>query len=199
MVDQEPDEWGSAELQHLLDAAVAGNPDAWGRLLEQFRLRLKSHASQWLGAHVLEGDGSDIVQMVFEQALRDRGQFRGRSVGEFAAWLFAIEHHTLIGHRRHHQRKKRDGRRVERGSTPLGNLVDHGTSASQQAIQGEQRRRLSAAIEQLDAVYRDVLRMQYLEARSSSEISELLGLTPGQVANRIRQGTAILKKELGAE
>ena len=123
------DEWG--QLQPILDAALGGSEQAWGELLSNLRPLLRSRASQW---DLPQADGSDIVQMVFEQALRDKGQFRGRSIPEFLGWLLAIEEHTLIGYRKHHQRQKRDERRVEQGSLPLRNAQDQQTSPSQRAI-----------------------------------------------------------------
>ena len=107
-----PSESDFTQLQPLLDRARAGDVAAWGDLLQAFRPLLKARASQWLGANVQRGDGSDIVQMVFEQALRDRGQFLGSTIAEFTAWLFAIEQHTLVGHRKHQRRQKRDERRA---------------------------------------------------------------------------------------
>ncbi|MCB9953619.1 MAG: sigma-70 family RNA polymerase sigma factor [Planctomycetaceae bacterium] len=188
------DEWG--QLQPILDAALGGSEQAWGELLSNLRPLLRSRASQW---DLPQADGSDIVQMVFEQALRDKGQFRGRSIPEFLGWLLAIEEHTLIGYRKHHQRQKRDERRVEQGSLPLRNAQDQQTSPSQRAIKGEQRRLLQEAIEQLDDRYRSVLQLQFLDGLTHQEISEVLGLTLGMVAQKSREGMKLIKKSLGIQ
>lgn len=188
------DEWG--QLQPILDAALGGDEQAWGQLLSDLRPLLKSRASQW---DLPQADGSDIVQMVFEQALRDKGQFRGRTMPEFLGWLLAIEEHTLIGYRKHHQRQKRDERRVEQGSLPLRNVQDQQTSPSQRAIKGEQRRLLQEAIEQLDDRYRPVLQLQFLDGLTHQEIAEVLGLTLGMVAQKSREGMKLIKQSLGIQ
>lgn len=184
------------ELQPLLGAALAGDDTAWGRLLSALRPVLKDRASRW---DVPQADGSDVVQMVFEQALREKGQFRGQTIREFLGWLFAIEEHTLIGYRKHHQRQKRDERRVEHGSAPLRDAIDHQTSPSQRAINGEQRRQLQAAVEGLDDRYRPVMQLQFLDGLTHREIAEELGLTPGMVAQRSREGMKLIKLRLGIQ
>src|SRR5436309_10915735 len=81
----------TAEPEHLLRQARAGDAGPLGELLELYRRYLALLARVQIGQR-LQGkvDASDIVQETFLKAHRNFPRFRGASEGEFVAWLRQI-------------------------------------------------------------------------------------------------------------
>src|SRR5579883_2241680 len=118
--------------------------EASGRSLEQYReyLRLlaRLHLAPELRSKV---DPSDIVQQVLVKAHQHSGQFRGRSEGEWAAWLRRILANTLHDAVRKYRREVSlecaapDG--VDESSARLEAWLEAGQSSpSQRAMRQEQ-------------------------------------------------------------
>src|SRR4051812_16118757 len=122
-------------------------PNAEGPTLERFRAYLHLLARLHL-AGGLRGklDVSDVVQQTFLEAHRQRGQFRGRTEAEMAAWLRRILAGPLADAVRGLGRAKRDVARersleaaLDHSSVLIGSwLADPGASPSEQAQRHEQ-------------------------------------------------------------
>src|ERR1043166_3057323 len=77
--------------------------------LERFRDYLRLLASTQVGPRLrVKVDPSDLVQQALLKAHQARGQFRGQSSGEMAAWLRQILAHTLADLVRDFGRERRD-------------------------------------------------------------------------------------------
>ena len=181
---------GNAEL--LLSQALAGSKEGFGRLLHIYRNYLKllvvTQLEQKLQQRV---SPSDIVQETFLEANRDFPQFRGRSSGEFCAWLRRILVNNL--HRvveKHLLAAKRDVRRevslenlassMEQSTARLEALLpDPGTSPSGNAQRHEMEIVLADHLAALPADYREVIVLRHIEGLSFEAVAQRMERSSG--------------------
>src|SRR5262245_66165505 len=103
--------------QALLGLARRGDGEALGQLLEAYRPYLTLLARVQIGRRLRgKADASDVVQDACLGAHRDFGQFRGRTEGEFLAWLRQVLASVLANFVRHYQETKRRDVRLDRKS-----------------------------------------------------------------------------------
>ncbi|MEZ6137340.1 MAG: sigma factor [Pirellulaceae bacterium] len=106
--------------QQLLDQALAGDNEAFGQLLEDYRAYLTVLAKRYLDNR-LRGrlDEADVVQITFMEAQRDLQSFRGHQIEELLGWLrHILRNNVSSAHQRHIYTQKRSaGREVSNSPT----------------------------------------------------------------------------------
>ena len=123
-------------------------------------------------------DADDILQQVFLRiqtrldSLRDAEKLQG--------WLYQIARHTIIDH--------------YRSRRPLPELAPAEDEPSRCEL--EVHASIAVMIEQLDAKYRDALRLHEYDGLTQTQIAERLGISLSGVKSRIQRGRAQLKKLL---
>lgn len=170
----------------LLEQARAGDREALGGLLEEYReyLRLLARARVGRGLRT-RLDPSDLVQETLLEAQRDFRQFLGRTDGELAVWLRRILARNLADQVKHHQSQRRDLAREQ----PLDPLIEQAHEAlaaglstpSAQAARREQAVVVASALAKLPPDYREVIVLRHLEGRSFEEIAAAMGRKSGAV------------------
>jgi RNA polymerase sigma-70 factor (ECF subfamily) len=133
----------------------------------------------------------DLSQEVFLRIHRGLGRFRGRST--LKTWVYRIS--------LNHCRSKLGRRRIETESlvTEEGATVqvaDPARSPEDRAVAAERRRRVTRALLEVDAVFREALVLRDLEGLSYREIGQVLGARPGTVRSRISRGRRQLREVL---
>ncbi|HUE69397.1 MAG TPA: sigma-70 family RNA polymerase sigma factor [Pirellulaceae bacterium] len=170
----------------LLERARAGDADALGQLLEQYRQYLRLLAQSQVGRSLrVRLDPSDLVQETLLEAQRDFSRFAGSGEGELTAWLRRILVRNLADQLKHHHSQKRDFERDQ----PLDLLVEQAHAAlaaplstpSAQVSRHEQAVVLTQAMAQLPADYREVITLRHLEGASFEAIAQRMGRTSGAV------------------
>lgn len=139
---------------------------------------------------------SDIVQQTLLDAYEQRGQFRGESDGELAAWLKQILVHNVADAVRGGERAKRDVRRERQLEAVIedsfcraeGWLAAHDPSPSQQAIRIEELLRLARGLARLPDDQREAVVMHHLQGWSLAQLGEHLGRSEAAVAGLLRRG-----------
>lgn len=189
----------SPDSEVLLNRAFAGDMEAIGPLLDRFRPLLRARARESLPAPLLARiDESDVVQQTCLLVFRQFEQLRGRSVGEFVAWLLQVHRHNLLNMVDHHRGAAK--RAVDREHADDGqaaaNIPGQLTSPSQKAVRGERRRQLEDAIDQLPGGQREAVRLRFLEEASLAEIAQRLDRSEDAVAGLLKRGMAQLKRIL---
>lgn len=170
----------------LIERARAGDQDALGQVLEEYRQYLRLLARPRVGYELrVRVDPSDLVQETLLEAQRDFRHFQGGSEGELAAWLRRILARNLSDQIKHHQSQRRDFHRDQ----PLQALIEHAHEAlaatistpSAHARQREQAVVLANALALLPPDYREVVTLRHIEERSFQEVAAQMGRTPGAV------------------
>ena len=183
----------------LLQRAIAGEMEAIGPLLDRFRPLLRTRARESLPAPILARiDESDVVQQTCLLVLRQFEQLRGRSIGEFVAWLLQVHQHNLLNMVEHHRgAAKRDIGREQLGAeNAAANIPGQITPPSQKAVRGERRRQLEQSIDTLPEGQRAAVRMRFLEEASLSEIAQRMNRSEEAIAGLLKRGMAQLKRTM---
>lgn len=178
----------SAGLGRLLSQARAGDRDSLGRLLETYRNYLKLLAQAQLNQQVRQRvSPSDVVQETMLEAHCGFGQFRGRSDGEFVAWLRRILVNNLARTvERYLMTAKRDVRRevsresitasLDRSAIRLeAMLADKRRDAQRDVSLQEQLLHLADSLARLSSDHRDVIVMRHLEGVPFEAIAARMG------------------------
>ncbi|MBY0477664.1 MAG: sigma-70 family RNA polymerase sigma factor [Chitinophagaceae bacterium] len=111
------------------------------------------------------------------------------SYGDIRAYLYKIVYRDAM----HYLRKEKNRSRVEVAvavpDISFNSPYDH-------LIRTETYRLIHSALKELAPGSQRVLKMYYLEGKSSVEIAAELNVTPGTVRNQKKQGLALLRKKM---
>ena len=168
-----------AEFQHHLARCRAGDQQAIGLLVDQFRLILLEEVNRNLDQDLRAKVGcSDVVQDTLWEAQRRFAQFVGEERGEFLAWLHQIARNDV---RETVRRYKLLGKRNLARETPIqGNasevgVIDPRHSPVTDVILKEQAAMLYAAIAGLRPEYQQVLQLRNWRQLPFADIGEIMG------------------------
>jgi RNA polymerase sigma-70 factor (ECF subfamily) len=145
-----------------------------------------------------------LVQQPLLEAHRDVAQFRGRTVGEQAAWLRQILARTLADALRTYGRGKRNvglerslEAAITESSAQMGAwLAAQQSSPSQRAQSDEDAVRLAETLAELPEPQREAVVLKHCQGWSMAQIGEHLGRSPVAVASLLRRGLAHLRQRL---
>lgn len=194
------------DVSALIDLARNGDRTALGSLLESYSRYFRLLARVQIGRR-LQGkvDAVDIVQETFLEANRQIARFRGRSEGEFLAWLRRILAGRIAVTLRHYLSVK--GRDVnlerelvglDRSSQALGaSLAASISSPSQRVARREQAVLLADALSKLPEAYREVIILRNLEGLSFAEVAARMERSEDAVQKLWVRGLAALRGTLG--
>ena len=188
-----------AGTDQLLQRAIAGEVEALGPLLDRFRPLLRARARDSLPAPLLARiDESDVVQQTCLLVLRQFEQLRGRTAGEFVAWLLQVHQHNLLNMVDHHRgaAKRNVGREQGGDENAAANIPGQLTSPSQKAVRGERRQQLEQAIATLPGGQSEAVRMRFLEEASLAEIARRMERSEEAIAGLLKRGIAQLKRTM---
>ena len=169
--------------EQLVEAALAGNDDAFAELASRHKSRVFGIASRF-AQNAAELD--DICQEVFVQAYFKLRQYRRDS--PFEHWLLRITTHKCYDHLRK--------RRRAAPSISVDVMLESGyePAAPDCAAPHPDLERLHAALAELSPKERLVITLLELEDRSVQEIASLTGWSAGNVKVRAFRARATLRK-----
>jgi len=173
------------ETLHELQAALEGNEEARGVLLERLRPRLVL----WAAARMPDAlrarlDPEDAAQEILLTLHRKLEKFEG---GNFHAWLFTVANNRLRDLIEHSAALKR--------RTPEPQSFSQ-TSPSSAAIRAESAVRLRSALGRLAADYREVIRLRRFEELETAAVAQAMGRSPNAVRLLYFRALKALKLEL---
>jgi RNA polymerase sigma-70 factor (ECF subfamily) len=176
--------------EELLEQARAGDQEAFGELLAQYRNYTRLLARTLIGTTLrLRLDPSDLVQETFLEAHRDFPRFEGSTEPELLAWLRRILARNLADQARHQKAGLRDIRRqeslemvLERSNARMQQaLVASASSPSAAAARREQAVLLADALARLPPDYREVIILRNLERLRFDQVAARMSRSTGAV------------------
>ncbi|MFQ3592824.1 MAG: sigma-70 family RNA polymerase sigma factor [Gemmataceae bacterium] len=138
-------------------------------------------------------DPSDVLQEVYLDAQRRLPQFLERVEMPFSLWLRLLAGRRLVELHRQHlgaamrsagQEVPLEGWAWASAPSLAAQLVGHLTSPSQAASRAETAARLTAALEGMDPIDREILVLRHFDELSNNEVAALLGLQKAAASNR---------------
>ncbi|MFI9156415.1 RNA polymerase sigma factor SigM [Kitasatospora aureofaciens] len=169
----------------LLARHVAGDPQAFGKLVNRHRDRLWAVALRTLGDRE---EAADALQDALVSAFRAAPGFQGRSA--VTTWLHRIVVNACLDRAR---------RSATRRTTPLDDdpqrldsLVGTAEPADSPVVRAEVHRELTAALAELPVEQRAALVLVDMQGYPVAEAAELLGVPVGTVKSRCARGRARL-------
>jgi RNA polymerase sigma-70 factor (ECF subfamily) len=195
----------SSETNQLLRLAAQGESEGWGTLLAQHRERLRRMVALRLDQR-LQGrvDASDVIQEAYLEAWNRLPEYLREPAMPFYLWLRFLACQKVVALHRHHlgREMRNAGREVSlyRGALPeassaalAAQLLGHDTRPSEAALRIELKLRLQEALNQMDAVDREVIALRHFEQLSRAETAQLLGIRESAVSKRYVRALERLK------
>ncbi|HZP98823.1 MAG TPA: sigma-70 family RNA polymerase sigma factor [Reyranella sp.] len=181
-------------MDGMVDVSKPSLPAPDAAAAERFRALMLPHLDAVYGfARWLTRDpvvAQDVAQEAMLRALRYLHAFRG---GEPRPWLLGIVRNTWTD-----MRAKGLGA-GGRGEKPLEEIESRpadGPDPEQEALSGDRRRHVAAALAALPAEAREILVLREVEDLAYKEISSVLGLPIGTVMSRLARAREKLAAEL---
>lgn len=181
----------------LVEALRREEPEAPELLVETYGDRVYRLALRITGSNE---DAEEVAQDALWTAARKISTFKGEAA--FGSWLYRIAANAAYQKLRARKAKANEiamddvlpafdeaGRHFEP-------MADWSERVDEQALQGELRRVLGAAIDELPADYRTALVMHDVEGLSNPDIAEALGISLPAVKSRVHRSRLFVRKQL---
>lgn len=173
---------------HCIDAALAGDAEAFGRLVLKYQDRLYNSLLRYTGSRE---DAQDYAQEAFVQAFVKLNTFKRNSA--FFTWLYRIAFNQAAS-----------GARKRRERTSLDSLTESGapqpTDPQVQAQQGmidqERAKLVHLAISELADEHRQIVVLREFDGFDYQQIAEVLQIPVGTVRSRLFRARMQMKQRL---
>lgn len=174
--------------EQLIQAALAGESQAFGKLVERYQDRLYSAMVNVVGS---TDEAEDVVQEAFIQAYIKLNTFQMNS--RFFTWLYRIAFNYALSRRR----KNRGTVSLEQNREATGNEpTDQREGPENDMVRDESIYLLRRALDRLTEDHRSILVLREMQGMSYEHISEILGIEIGTVRSRLNRARAQLKTQL---
>jgi RNA polymerase sigma-70 factor (ECF subfamily) len=170
--------------------------------LERYRAYLRLLARMQLPPRLWAKIGaSDVVQQTLLEAHVAAGQYRGRSDGEWLAFLRQTLARNMADLARLYSADKRDvSREMEMSSAQLERFIAAADpSPSQEAVKNERLLKLSEALAQLPDDQRVAVELKHLQAWTVKQIAELIDKSETAVGGMLYRGIRKLRELMEEE
>ncbi|WP_407913593.1 RNA polymerase sigma factor [Kitasatospora sp. NE20-6] len=172
----------------LIEAAKAGDHDAWAELYRRYRLPVLAFLTRRTGNRAL---AEDLTQDTFVRAMACIGGYRwtGKDMG---AWIFTIARNIMFDH---------DKRRSTRSESAVAAVADSdaGICIEDLVLAGVEAERISAALATLTDHQRTALTLRYWNDFSSREVAAAIGIRVGAVKTLTYRARSSLRRTLAPQ
>jgi RNA polymerase sigma-70 factor (ECF subfamily) len=184
----------SEQTDVLLDRLRRHDAEALGELFMLHRERLWRMLSVRLDRRLASRvTPDDVLQETFLDVARRIGEYLEAPSVPFYVWLrFLTVQRMHMVQRLHLGARARDVSREvtlpdgapASSESMAGQLVSHLTSPSQAAIRHEFQERLRSALEEMEALDREVLALRHFEELANHEVAQVLGISEEAASKR---------------
>ena len=166
------------------------DPDLLDALIAQYQHRLLRYLLHLTGNRAT---AEDLFQETWMRVLEKGHTYDGKS--RFVTWLLTIAHNVAIDHLRRKHPTSLDEMQDSADGAPF-EVEDARPSPFDQAAAGEESARLEAALQQLPAIFREVLALRIYEQMKLEEIAKLIHIPLATVKTRLYRGVLALRPAL---
>jgi RNA polymerase sigma-70 factor (ECF subfamily) len=177
-----------------IDALKAGDREAFATMVDTYSPSLYRLALRMLGD---PDEAEDVLQETFINAYKSMSRFEGRS--KLGTWLYRIaSNQALMRLRKHHPDTLSVDETVEdeAGAAAPLELTDWCCLPEAEFMTGEAQAQLDLAIEQLSPPLRWTFVLRDLQALSTRETAEILGISESAVKTRLLRARLQLREQL---
>jgi RNA polymerase sigma-70 factor (ECF subfamily) len=166
------------------------DPDLLDALIAQYQHRLLRYLLHLTGNRAT---AEDLFQETWMRVLEKGHLYDGKS--RFVTWLLTIARNVAIDHLRRRAPASLDEMRDSDDAAPF-EVMDVSPSPFDQAAASEVSARLEAALQQLPAIFREVLTLRIHEQMKLEEIAKLIHIPLATVKTRLYRGVMALRPAL---
>lgn len=137
-------------------------------------------------------DAEDLLLDVFLAAL-ERDALRALAQEEQRRWLWRVTRNKLVDYYRKHTRRQH----IPLGDTEEATYEDDELGPERVVLRNEEQRNLSAAIELLPSLQKEILLLRFVDGLHAPEIARLLGKRDAAVRVQLSRTLNLLRKNFG--
>ena len=171
----------SSDIDELIDKAIVGDGDAFGRLYDMHVDRVYRHIYYRVSN---TADTEDLTQQVFIKAWQAIGRYK-KTASPFLAWLIKISHNLVIDF----YRSKKSEAYIDFDMV----AAEPDTDPEHIAEANFNQQQMRQAINKLHGGQQQVILMRFIEDFSYAEIAVALGKSEGAIRVILHRGLAKLK------
>ena len=176
------------EKKALAQGLRRRDPELLDRLIEQYQYRLFRYLVYVTGSRER---AEDFFQETWIRVLERGHQYDGKF--KFEAWLFTIARNLVIDWQRQKKMQSLDALTDPEQGAPMEFADADDPSPLHLVLKGEEEATLQASLQQLHAIYREVLLLRFQEELGLAEIAAVLGAPISTVKSRLYRGLAELR------
>lgn len=172
-------------LERLVERARSGDPEAFGRLFDQYH----DPVYRFIASRVRRpADAEDLTQTVFVKVLEALPRYESRGV-PFGGWLFKLARNTVIDHLRTHREHADLDAMVE--------LVGSAAGPDEVVTTRDDINAVATALEALTSEQRDAIALRFFAGLSAREAAVAMGKQEGTIRGLQFRAIAALRRQLG--
>jgi RNA polymerase sigma factor (sigma-70 family) len=172
----------------LVELSLAGNPDAFGRIVTRYQSSICALAYCACGN---VGRSEEIAQEIFITAWRKLGTLQ--EPARFRAWLYGIARNLIHNaFRRHTRNPLADARLLGEGIEPAADAAE----PDEQVISKEEETILWHVLSGLPEIYREPMVLFYRQNESIPQVAGVLEISEEAVRQRLSRGRALLNERV---
>ncbi|HLZ10615.1 MAG TPA: sigma-70 family RNA polymerase sigma factor [Chloroflexota bacterium] len=135
-------------------------------------------------------EAEDITEEVFLGALQTVGNLRATDEAGFLGWLFQIARYKIADHLRRQYRRPTDP------LDPEIEISDPSLTPEDEAMQGDERATIRAALAALTSEQQEVVVMKYSLGYDNARVAAILGKSPGAINQLQHRALGALRRLL---
>jgi len=175
--------------RELVEQALAGSQEAFGALVEKYRVKMFNLAYSFTRNREA---ADDLAQEVFIKAYTALPKFKFQSA--FSTWLYRI----AVNASKDYLRRESKVSKISLEDSSQGALAQEDATAElDEAREQEKRKKLvHKALESLPEKYRSIIMLRDIQGFPYGEIGEILNISPGTVDSRLHRARKQLRKKV---
>ena len=181
---------GRTELSAEVARLRQGDPEALGPLLARYQNRLYRYLLRLVRD---QATAEDLFQQTWLRVVEKVHQYD--ALRSFEAWLFALAHNLAIDHLRRYRPESLD-QLLSPDEPRHMQFPSAGPDALDRALRQERTGMVIEALDELPAVYRELLSLRFEEEMKLVEIAEVLDVPLSTVKTRLKRGLERLRERL---